>query len=171
LRAKNPIIHVDESWDRVNRRSKERKIVYFILGDRGHLYDDEPKTPKVNGGRSRILYIGMTEKENATQPFLTLRRKAAMLWSGGKWKKRGKKKRWGLKHLEVRYISPQQRQNVSAADELETACLHEFAQMFHSLPLGNDKPKWKKYSDKDLKKVFRHFPPYDVIRPLLVEIC
>ena len=139
----------------MNRHSKDRRIVYFILGDKSLLYDKKPKTPKVNGGRSRILYIGMTEKKDATEPFLTLRRKATDLWH------------WGLKHLEVRYISPQGRQNVSAVDELETVCLYEFAQMFGRLPLGNEKPKWNKYSDKELEKVFRHYPPFETIRPLL----
>ncbi len=156
MNARNPIVHVDKSWDHVNRRSKDRRIVYFILGDKDFLYDKGPIYSKVNGGRSRILYIGMTEKKDANV-LLTLRRKATELWH------------WGLKHLEVRYISPQGRQNVSAVDELETVCLYEFAQMFGRLPLGNVKPKWNRYSDKELEKVFRHYPPFETIRPLLRE--
>jgi hypothetical protein len=142
----------------VNTHSKDRTIVYFILGDKAFRYDDKSNTPKVNGGRSKILYIGMTEKGDTTEPFLALRRKAVELWS------------WGLKNLEVRYVSPQGRQNVSAVDELETACLYQFAQMFGCLPRGNKKAKWNQYSEKELERVFRHFPPFEKIRPLLREI-
>ena len=80
----------------------------------------------------------MTDKKDATQPFLTLERITAKLWTD----------QWGLKHLAVRHISPQQRRNVSAADELETACLFEFAEMFGCLPFGNEKAKWNKCSEK-----------------------
>lgn len=160
LREENPIIHVYKSWKHTNRRAKRRKIVYFILGDKTHRYDERKKIHKINHGRSKILYIGMTERKDATEPFLALKRKAAELFDAVT----------GLNRLEVRCISVRGRQNVSAADELETACLHQFEEMFGCRPLGNQKTKGKDISDKELDKLWRRFPPYEKVRPLLREV-
>jgi hypothetical protein len=127
--------------------------VYFILGDKAYRYDRR----KIHGGFSKILYIGMTEKNNATQPFNSLRRKAEYLF----------KKVHGLKRLEVRCVSALGRQNVPVADNLETACLDSFDEMFGRYPLGNDKGKAS--TDKELEKTYRLFPR-EIVRPMLREV-
>lgn len=96
----------------------------------------------------------MTEKNNATQPFNSLTRKAAYLF----------KNVHGLRRLEVRYISAMGRQNVPVADKLETACLDSFDEMFGRYPLGNDKGKGS--TDKELERTYRLFPRETVRRAL-----
>ena len=154
------MIHVDKSWDRENDRTKHRKMVYFIIGDKPYKYDKRAGVYKTNRGFSRILYVGMTERKDATEPFYALGRKVESLFD----------RVTGLKGLEVRCISVLGRQRLSAADELETVCLHQFEQMFGRRPLGNEKTKGQKISDKRLEKLNERFGAYDVVRPLLREI-
>jgi hypothetical protein len=123
---KTPVIHVDKSWKRLNESN--RRVVYFIRGqDKAYRY---PRRT-INGGWSKILYIGKTEKHNATQPFNSLRRKAESLF----------KEVHGLRRLEVVYISALGRQAVPVADQLETACLDSFDEMYGRRPLGNERTK------------------------------
>jgi hypothetical protein len=127
-------------------------VAYFILGDKPYRYHRK----KIHTGLSKIMYIGMTEKNNAKQPFNSLNRKAEYLF----------KNVHGLKRLEVRYISALGRQRVPVADKLETACLDTFDEMFGEFPLGNDKGKGS--SDNELQKTYRLFPR-EMVRHLLRE--
>jgi len=99
----------------------------------------------------------MTEKSNVKRPFTTLREKAESLF----------KKVHGLKRLEVRCISALGRQRVSVADELESACLDTFDEMFGDKPLANG--RGKAADDKVLARAYRLFPR-ETVRRLLVSI-
>jgi hypothetical protein len=95
----------------------KKKIVYFILGKKAVQYN--------YGRRSRILYIGKTERAGS-RPFESLRENAPDLLS-----------RYGIKSLSVVYIEATGRQKVDIAGKLERICLHEFRGWFGKVPLAN----------------------------------
>ena len=77
-------------------------------------------------GRSRILYIGSTER-NAKRPFESLRDRAETLFEDS-----------GARSLDVVYAEAARRQRVEKLEEiLENACLFQFRRTYGEVPIGN----------------------------------
>jgi hypothetical protein len=105
-----------------------KKIAYFIRGNKSHKY---------SFGRSRILYIGRTER-GGVRPFDSLKARAPDLLD-----------EHGMRGLEVVYITGQPRQNVKIAQKLENACLWEFRCHFGQLPVGNKQGEQLQLTDEE----------------------
>lgn len=86
VRGRTPVIRVEKAWKRLNQSKK--KVVYFIRGNKPFRY---------RWGRSRILYIGRTER-NAKRPFESLKARAEVLLA-----------QRGMTSLDVVYIEAPER--------------------------------------------------------------
>lgn len=112
---KRPVIQVDKYFLRLF--DSKKRVVYFIRGNKTVQYPF--------GRRSRILYIGRTQRTGA-RPFESLRENAPSLL-----------KIHGMKGLELVYIEAPPRQRVDIAEKLENSCLHEFRALFGRFPQAN----------------------------------
>ena len=112
-----PVIQVDKRF--LQLFDSKKKVVYFIRGNKDLTYPF--------GRRSRILYIGRTERTGA-RPFESLRENAPELL-----------KIHGMKNLEIVYLEARPRRKVDIARKLETASLHQFREHFGKVPEGNVK--------------------------------
>jgi hypothetical protein len=112
---KRPVIQVDKYFLRLF--DSRKRVVYFIRGNKTVEYPF--------GRRSRILYIGRTQRTGA-RPFESLRENAPELL-----------KIHGMKSLELVYVEAPPRQRIDIAEKLENSCLHEFRAIFGRFPIAN----------------------------------
>jgi len=136
-----PVILVRKSYTRLS--DSKKKVVYFIRGNKGYPYEY---------GRSRILYIGRTEKAKA-RPFDSLKRRARNLLDIH-----------GMRDLEIAYIEATPKQKVNITTKLENACLWIFRSEFGELPKENEKGKHLKLSDEE------HYVSFDRIRAIIRKL-
>ena len=123
---KEPVILVHKRYLRLS--DSKKKVVYFVRGNKDHKY---------RFGRSRILYIGRTEKAGA-RPFDSLKARARDLLDIH-----------GMKDLEIVYIEGRPKQNVNIAEKLENACLWEFRAQFGELPVANTQGEHLQLTDEE----------------------
>ena len=112
---KKPVMEVNKYFLRLF--DSKKKVVYFIRGNKLQRYPF--------GRKSRILYIGRTQRTGA-RPFESLRENAPNLL-----------KIHGMKTLEIVYVEGRPRPHVDIAAKLENAFLHEFRAQYGSVPTAN----------------------------------
>lgn len=118
----------------VHRRIlKKKKVVYLLIAT---------SPVKYNGGRSRIVYIGTTEK-GADRIAASAAGRAEEIMSTR-----------GLKHLEVFVVFCNPRPGLPTWEWLEDALLAEFRAEYEELPMCNSQGKKKKW-DEELDRVFK----------------
>jgi len=149
-RSEYPVIRVFDSWKRLNQSKK--KVVYFIRGDKPVKYR--------RGKRSRILYIGSTER-NAKRPFESLRDRAEKLFEER-----------GIRSLDVVYIEARGRKRLEKLEEmLEDACLYQFRNYYGLVPTGNIAGSERLPLDNDVRRArAKRYFNFDRIEEVLRQL-